>query len=66
MKLRCKKFSTSSISFMSKQPAPSDSSNPKFIFHARMIARNLVELSDPATSVEQDIEEVVEVESEVE
>ena len=65
-KLCCKKLCAASIFFMSEQPAPSDSSNPKFIFRTRMTAMNPAKLSELVTSVDQDTKEVVEVESEVE
>ena len=51
---------------MSEHPAPFDSSIPEFIFHAKMTATNPAKLSKPITSVDQDNEEVVEVESEFE
>ena len=47
---------------MSENPTPSDSSNPEFIFRARMMATNPAKTSEPVTSKEQESEKVVEFE----
>lgn len=54
------------VVFISKDLAPSNSSNLEFFFHARMTATNPAESSAPVTSTEQETEEVVEIESEAE
>ena len=52
--------------FMSERASPSDSSYPKFIFRARIIASKLTESSQPMTSTERESEEVLEVDPKVE
>ena len=54
------------VPFMSEQPTPSNSSNPEFIFCARMMATNPAEASESVISMEQESEEVVEVKPEAE
>ena len=51
---------------MSGHTTPSDSSNPEFVFRARMTASNPTESSQATTSVEMASKKVLEVTPEVE
>ena len=62
----CKNLCAYNVYLFSKKPTPSDSSNPEFVFHARMMATNPVEPSEPVISAEKCTKEVVEIESEAE